>query len=204
MSHLIIYLKGCIFSAIMSSVSNSIFLIIFPLKVSVADLPGLIEDAHLNKGMGHRFLRHTERTKLITLVVDIDGFQLKSTHPFRSPVETIILLLKELLLYQDLLLERPLLLVLNKMDINNAEHKKDEILAELKNVKHHPLMHDSELSSDLLPVLDKLCINNFQNVFPVSSLTGYGVDEFRNALYQQVPKTSSFEDDHDSDDDNLD
>ena len=146
--------------------------------------------------MGHRFLRHTERTKVITLVVDIDGFQLKSSHPFRSPVETVILLLKELLLYQDLLLDRPLLLVLNKMDIDNAERKKDEILSELENIKHHPLIHDSGLSSDLLPVLEKFCENNFQNVFPVSSLTGSGVDEFRNFLYEQVPKNNLFEDDH--------
>lgn len=153
--------------------------------------------------MGHRFLRHTERTKLITLVVDIEGFQLKSTHPFRSPVETIILLLKELLLYQDLLLDRPLLLVLNKMDIDNAERKMDEILTELKNIKLHPLILDSELSSVLLPVFEKLCKNNFQNVFPVSSLTGYGVDEFRNALFELVPKTHLFEDDFDDNDDNL-
>ena len=167
----------------------------------MADLPGLIEEAHLNKGMGHRFLRHTERTKLIALVVDIAGFQLKSTHPFRSPVETIILLLKELLLYQDLLLDRPLLLVLNKMDIDDAELKKDEIFTELKNIKRHPLIINSEYSSDLLPVLEKLCENNFRNVFPVSTVTGYGANEFKDALYQQVPRTNLFEDHFDDFDD---
>jgi len=168
-------------------------------QLSVADLPGLIEDAHLNKGMGHRFLRHVERTNLITLVVDVNGFQLKSSQPYRSPIDTIILLLKELFLYQDILLDRPLLLVLNKMDTENAAQKANQIYDDLLNIKNHPLLMDCEFSEEILNAVEGLCCDNFQNVFPLSATTGEGADQFKEALYHILPRNVNTDEEYDED-----
>ncbi|XP_059480026.1 GTP-binding protein 10 homolog [Neocloeon triangulifer] len=85
-------------------------------KVSMADLPGLLEGAHLNRGMGHSFLRHIERTKLLVVVVDAEGFRLSPMHPERTCLQTVLLLARELELYEPTLLAKPALLVINKLD----------------------------------------------------------------------------------------
>ncbi|KAB7500369.1 GTP-binding protein 10 [Armadillidium nasatum] len=103
--------------------------------ISMADLPGLIEGAWINKGMGHKFLRHVERTKLMLFVVDVEGFQLGPTYPRRSPIETVILLNKELELYQPELIEKPAALVFNKMDKINSKEELDALKDQLLNIK---------------------------------------------------------------------
>ena len=64
------------------------------LQISVADLPGLVEGAHENVGMGHKFLKHVERTKLLAFVVDLFGFRLSVKHELRSAFENVVLLNK--------------------------------------------------------------------------------------------------------------
>ncbi|XP_076233901.1 GTP-binding protein 10 homolog [Calliopsis andreniformis] len=103
-------------------------------EISVADLPGLIEGAHVNRGMGHRFLKHIERTKLLLFIVDIQGFQISPEHKYKSCLETLLLLNKEIELYNPDLLERPAMIIINKMDTSGADKIYDEIKPKLNNL----------------------------------------------------------------------
>jgi GTP-binding protein len=79
-------------------------------RLTVCDVPGLIEGAHLNIGLGHKFLRHIERCKLLVLLLDMAGTD------GRAPWDDFKNLLRELELYDPALRDRPRLVVANKMD----------------------------------------------------------------------------------------
>lgn len=92
--------------------------------LTLADLPGLVEGAHDNVGMGHRFLQHIERTRTLLYVVDVNGFQLSSRHPPRDAYSSLQLLVEELERYcPGLAHQRDAVLVLNKMDSTLAAEK---------------------------------------------------------------------------------
>jgi GTP-binding protein len=84
-------------------------------RLTVCDVPGLIEGAHLNVGLGHEFLRHIERCKVLVVLLDMAG------EDGRPPWEDYRNLLDELGLYDPALLEKPRLVVANKMDESAAD-----------------------------------------------------------------------------------
>ena len=91
----------------------------------MADLPGLIEGASQGVGLGHQFLRHIERTKVIVHVVDM------SATDGRDPYEDYKIINQELGEYNMRLLERPQIVVANKMDIPAAQGNLEEFKAKL-------------------------------------------------------------------------
>ena len=91
----------------------------------MADLPGLIEGANQGVGLGHQFLRHIERTKVIVHVVDM------SATDGRDPYEDYKIINQELGEYNMRLLERPQIVVANKMDIPAAQENLEEFKAKL-------------------------------------------------------------------------
>ena len=76
----------------------------------VADIPGLIEGAHRGQGLGHQFLRHIERTKVLVYLVDV------SSASEREPADDLTVLRRELELFRADLLERPQMVVATKID----------------------------------------------------------------------------------------
>lgn len=82
---------------------------------AMADLPGLIEGAHEGVGLGHQFLRHIERTRVIVHVIDMSGME------GRDPYEDYLTINDELKQYNLRLTERPQIIVANKMDMPDSE-----------------------------------------------------------------------------------
>jgi GTP-binding protein len=115
-------------------------------RLLLADVPGLIEGAHDNRGLGHRFLRHIERCALLIFIIDMAGTDA------RDPRDDYKHLLRELELYDPKLLDKPRLVVANKMDVPESG-------AWLKKFKSRYRKHDVQeiscLTGDGLPALKK-------------------------------------------------
>jgi GTP-binding protein len=84
-------------------------------RATIADIPGLIEGAHRGLGLGHKFLRHITRCRILVFVIDVAGSE------GRNPIEDLQNLRREIDLYDPLLSSRPWLVVANKMDLPDAE-----------------------------------------------------------------------------------
>lgn len=83
----------------------------------IADLPGLIEGAHQGAGLGHQFLRHVERTRLIVHVIDMAATE------GRDPYKDFLKINKEISAYDDKLAKKPQIIVANKMDMPAASEQ---------------------------------------------------------------------------------
>lgn len=126
----------------------------------MADLPGLIEGASQGKGLGHQFLRHIERCRVIVHVIDIGGEE------GRDPYEDYCTINNELGQYQYRLLERPQIIVANKMDEDGAE----------ENLK----LFKEKVGEDV-------------KVFPISAIIHDGVDQVLYAVADALEKAPKFD-----------
>ncbi len=96
----------------------------------IADIPGLIEGAADGAGLGHRFLKHLQRTGLLLHLVDIAPFD-----PASDPAKDAKAILKELRQYDQQLFEKPRWLVINKIDLVPEEEREPRIKALIKSYK---------------------------------------------------------------------
>ncbi|HBM3472361.1 TPA: GTPase ObgE [Listeria innocua] len=125
----------------------------------MADLPGLIEGASQGVGLGYQFLRHIERTRVIVHVIDMSGSE------GRVPYEDYMAINNELEQYNLRLMERPQIIVANKMDMPDAE----ENLKEFK----------TKIAEDI-------------PVFPISAVTKTGLRELLLAIADKLETTPEF------------
>lgn len=92
----------------------------------IADIPGIIEGAHQGVGLGHDFLRHVERTRILLHFVDVSGCE------GRDPVEDVHIINSELKNYSEKLAEKPQVIIANKMDIPSFEENYEKFKAQME------------------------------------------------------------------------
>ncbi len=113
----------------------------------VADLPGLIEGASLGEGLGDQFLKHIERTRVIAHIIDMSGIE------GREPYDDYVIINKELENFNKKILEKPQIIIANKMDIESSK----ENLKNFKNKLKHPIYEISAINNNGLDkVIDVL------------------------------------------------
>ena len=102
-------------------------------RAAIADIPGLIEGAHRGLGLGHEFLRHITRCRVLVFVIDIAGSE------GRNPIEDLQNLRREIALYDPTLSARPWLVAANKMDLANAKENLDALRQRFPNISIVPI-----------------------------------------------------------------
>lgn len=134
---------------------------------AVADLPGLIEGASQGVGLGTQFLRHIERTRVILHIIDMSGME------GRDPYEDYVAINHELGSHNLRLLERPQIIVANKMDMPDAEEN-------LKKFKEDLAKEQTDEFADPIPI------------FSISSVTRQGIDALLSATADLLEVTPEF------------
>lgn len=132
-----------------------------------ADLPGLIEGASQGVGLGTQFLRHIERTRVILHVIDMSGME------GRDPYEDYLAINHELASYNLRLMERPQIIVANKMDMPEAEEN-------LKDFKEKLAKEQKDELDEPIPV------------FPISGVTRKGIEALLSATADLLEVTPEF------------
>ena len=125
------------------------------------DIPGLIEGAHLGRGLGIQFLRHVERTRVLVHVVDLAGVD------GRDPVEAVALVNEELAAYDPELSRRPQIIAANKMDLPEARQRLSAFRARMD----APVMPISCATGEGIPALLRAAWQRLQEVRAGASVT---------------------------------
>ncbi|BCA85846.1 GTPase Obg [Enterococcus saigonensis] len=134
---------------------------------AVADLPGLIEGASQGVGLGTQFLRHIERTRVILHVIDMSGME------GRDPYDDYLAINKELESHNLRLLERPQIIVANKMDMPESAENLKQFKEKLQ------LLKTDEFANDI-------------PIFPISAVSKNGLQALLNATADLLETTPEF------------
>lgn len=151
--------------------------------ITMADLPGLVEGAHDNLGLGHDFLKHVIRSRILAFLVDINNVDLGPSYPNRSPLETLCILNKEIELYDDTILKKPSILLISKMDtLEDSGSRFSQFEADLQEFRNNS--NSSKLDDAIRPRQ----LIQFEDIIPISTETNLNIERFKNSARQVIDK----------------
>lgn len=156
----------------------------------LADLPGLIEGASKGEGLGDRFLRHIERTKVIAHVIDMGAIE------GRDPYQDYLLINQELEAFNPKLLKKPQIIIANKMDIENAHQHLDEFKRKLNHSMIPIFCVSAATHSGLSQVIDYLA----DMLDQVSDTPLYDDQQFESHVLYQFKKEKPYTIEKEADD----
>lgn len=119
-------------------------------RITLADIPGIIQGASQDRGLGLEFLRHIERTKLLLFLLDASGLE------GRTPVEDFKILQQEIKQYDSKLLKAPFLIVLNKMDEPDAAEHRDTFYQTFPKLRGQIVEISALTGEGLVPLKEKI------------------------------------------------
>lgn len=131
-------------------------------RLTVCDVPGLIEGAHRNVGLGHEFLRHIKRCKILVLLLDMAGTD--GRHPWDDYKQILV----ELELYDPSLLEKPVYVVANKMDEPEAEENLKKFKRRIRKTRVLPMAAAFDEGIDLFKKMIREAVENAQSGEPAN------------------------------------
>lgn len=157
--------------------------------ISMADLPGLVEGAHQNLGLGQEFLKHIVRSRVLVFLIDINDVDLGPSYPKRSPLETLSILIREIEMYDDTILKKPAILAFSKMDSLDDSQERFNILEGQVHSLRENLSNSNLLSSEVKPSrwID------FDRILPISSKSGLNIEQLKQTVRDVIDERAEAE-----------
>lgn len=142
----------------------------------IADLPGLIEGASEGLGLGHKFLRHAMRTKILAHVLDMGAFE------GRNPIEDFEIIRNEISKYNDKLARKPFIVIANKMDLVAANNNLKLFKEKYPNVIVCPIsaLNNEGLEECMLQIADLLDSSEMEPLYDETSFESHVLYKFQN------------------------
>lgn len=146
-------------------------------EISCVDLPGLIEGSDRGRGVGNKFLKHLDRNQLLLFLVDVKGFHLGKR---RKAIETLLVLNQQVESFDDRYLQKPAIIIVNKLDLENGSLWYEDFLLDLKRV------YDGDFENLDPSIIKPRRLLQYQDIIPISCARENNLDYLQERIRELI------------------